>query len=182
MSKLRPIGDFGKLFAKLSFDAYMSRDPAAVLIQDVKSASFQLSTDDTDATVEFLLAVGKNPDETKGSDLRRVQRDLAYMVAILRAPSKPADERMLIGSSASCDILMPEESVSREHAWIQRQGDEYFIEDAHSTNGTWVESTCLLPGKQHKLTPGDRVTLGNTELIFLDPAGFYTFVKRLLRI
>ena len=111
-----------------------------------------------------------------------IQRDIAYMVAILRARDKPPAARMLVGSAGHCDVVIPEASVSREHVWIQRQGDDYLVEEAGSTNGTFVEKTCLLPGRTHTLQPGDRLTLGNTELTFLDAEGFYVFTKRFLKI
>ena len=182
VSVLRPIGDFGKFFAKLDQETYLARDPAAVLMQDVMEASFQLAQPGADSTVEFMLGRGKDPGQDDSQRLKGIQRDIAYMVAILRARDKPADARMLVGSAAHCDVVIPEQSVSREHVWVQRQGEEYIVEEAGSTNGTFVEQTCLLPGHRHTLRPGDRLTLGNTELTFLDPEGFYVFTKRFLRV
>ncbi len=45
---------------------------------------------------------------------------------------------MLIGRSPECDIILPDRQVSRRHARVFRQGEEYFVEDLGSKNGTWV--------------------------------------------
>lgn len=41
-----------------------------------------------------------------------------------------------IGRAADCDIALPERQVSRYHARILRQGDQYLVEDLGSKNGT----------------------------------------------
>ena len=168
MSTLRPIGDFGKLFAKLDLDTYLARDPAAALIQDVKTSSFQLAADGSQGTVEFLLATGRQTKEDSQPKIDQVQRELAYMVAILRGRNKPADARMLIGASAECDIFIPEESVSREHAWVFRQDGGYYIEDYRSTNGSWVGGE---RADEAEIANQGEFTLGSTTLMLIITGG-----------
>jgi hypothetical protein len=57
------------------------------------------------------------------------------------------------------------EVVSRIHADIRIEGDAYYIEDAGSSNGTYVNNLPLLPGNRHRLRPGDRVSLGKGDLV-----------------
>lgn len=45
---------------------------------------------------------------------------------------------LVIGRSPDCDIILPDRQVSRRHARIFRRGDNYFVEDLGSKNGTWV--------------------------------------------
>jgi len=45
---------------------------------------------------------------------------------------------LTIGRSDECDIALPDRQVSRYHARITWQGDNYFIEDLGSKNGTHV--------------------------------------------
>lgn len=52
------------------------------------------------------------------------------------------------------------EVVSRQHAAIQIQGKQYWLEDLGSTNGTYVNEVPLLPGQQHPLVFGDRIDFG----------------------
>ncbi|MBR8833234.1 MAG: FHA domain-containing protein [Stigonema ocellatum SAG 48.90 = DSM 106950] len=57
------------------------------------------------------------------------------------------------------------EIVSRIHADIRVEGDAYYIEDAGSSNGTYINNLPLLPGNRHRLRPGDRISLGKGDLV-----------------
>lgn len=61
----------------------------------------------------------------------------------------------------------PEAKVSRRHARIAHRGDEYFIEDLGSTNGTFINrGRRLLPGDRQPLRDGDEIIVGKTFLRF----------------
>lgn len=61
----------------------------------------------------------------------------------------------------------PEAKVSRRHARITRRGEQYYIEDMGSTNGTFVNrGRRLLPGDRQLLRDGDEVIVGKTFLRF----------------
>ncbi len=69
----------------------------------------------------------------------------------------------LIGRNKRCDVVLPDPNVSRRHAEVRREGDEYVIIDLDSTNGV------LLNGKEVKrarLADGGRLTLGTSDLRF----------------
>src|SRR5918912_3114229 len=77
--------------------------------------------------------------------------------------------RMTIGRSARNDLCIPEPFASRVHAEVRREGDQYFLQDLGSANGTLyngapVESTI-------HLTNGGRIQIGETEIIFDDGTG-----------
>ncbi|MGK7897152.1 MAG: FHA domain-containing protein [Xenococcus sp. (in: cyanobacteria)] len=55
--------------------------------------------------------------------------------------------------------------VSRIHANIRVEGDNYFIEDAGSSNGTYINHKPLLIGNRHRLRFGDRISLGKGDLM-----------------
>ena len=61
----------------------------------------------------------------------------------------------------------PEAKVSRRHARIIRRGEQYFIEDLGSTNGTFINrGRRLLPGDRQPLRDGDEIIVGKTFLRF----------------
>ena len=50
-------------------------------------------------------------------------------------------DEFVIGRGAECDLILPERQVSREHLRIYRQGNDFYVEDLGSKNGTWVNNT-----------------------------------------
>ena len=73
----------------------------------------------------------------------------------------------MIGRAPDSDLVMPYPQISRHHARIFRQGDQYFIEDNSSVNGTFVNDK---PVKTHLLRDGDLVRLGAVTVAFRNPA------------
>ncbi|WKZ37253.1 MAG: FHA domain-containing protein [Anaerolineales bacterium] len=59
------------------------------------------------------------------------------------------------------------QGVSRRHAMIQRVENRYEIIDLHSSNGTFLNGTRLLPSKPYELKSGAVVQLGRLKLILI---------------
>ncbi|NJK39417.1 MAG: FHA domain-containing protein [Oscillatoriales cyanobacterium RM2_1_1] len=57
------------------------------------------------------------------------------------------------------------EIVSRTHADIRVEADNYYIEDTGSSNGTYINNIPLQKGNRHRLRPGDRISLGKGDLV-----------------
>lgn len=73
------------------------------------------------------------------------------------------DEPLTIGRLPDCGIQLSDRNVSRRHAQLRRQGDAVYVIDLGSTNGTKVNG---VPVRQHRLAPGDVLTIGMTSLRF----------------
>jgi DNA-binding NtrC family response regulator len=69
-----------------------------------------------------------------------------------------------LGKSRQCDIVLPDESVSRVHAEIRRQGDAYRVLDQQSTNGMFIGGVRVTDGF---LKPGDVLALGKVQIRFM---------------
>lgn len=62
----------------------------------------------------------------------------------------------------------PSARVSRRHARIIVQNNQYLIEDLNSSNGTFINNQVrLVPRQPHQLNSGDEVRLGETRLKFV---------------
>jgi pimeloyl-ACP methyl ester carboxylesterase len=72
-------------------------------------------------------------------------------------------ERMTLGRTEDNDIPIPDGSLSRHHAAIERQGDQYVIRDTQSTNGIWLGRQRV---EAHQLSTGDVLSLGRAKLVF----------------
>lgn len=57
------------------------------------------------------------------------------------------------------------EFVSRVHAEIRLEAQNYYIEDVGSSNGTYINHLPLARGSRHRLHPGDRIALGKGDLV-----------------
>lgn len=69
-----------------------------------------------------------------------------------------------IGRAEFNDIVLPEESVSTQHAKLQRRDGVWFLVDVGSTNGTFVDGERI--AEETPLAPGTTVRFGDTSVVF----------------
>jgi hypothetical protein len=69
-----------------------------------------------------------------------------------------------IGRSRECDVVLDDAGISRRHAQLTPGPQGWLVEDLGSTNGVRVNGEPLRGARP--LTPGDRVELGSTEVVF----------------
>jgi phosphoserine phosphatase RsbU/P len=91
---------------------------------------------------------------------------------IIKYPDRTPDTfplgrlRITIGRSARNDLCIPDPFASRVHAEVRKEGDEYFLQDLGSANGTLYNGAAA--SGSIALAPGDRIQIGETEIIFED--------------
>lgn len=73
-------------------------------------------------------------------------------------------ERISIGRKAHNDIHLDASSVSGDHAVIITLGSDSFLEDLHSTNGTYVNQNTVY---KCVLQDGDEIKIGNYKFTFI---------------
>ncbi|MCR4302480.1 MAG: FHA domain-containing protein [Sulfuricaulis sp.] len=71
---------------------------------------------------------------------------------------------MKIGRKPGCEIFVDNLSVSGEHANIFTVGEDSFIQDLGSTNGTFINNKKIT---KHHLRNGDTIVIGKHSLIYL---------------
>jgi phosphoserine phosphatase RsbU/P len=76
--------------------------------------------------------------------------------------------RITIGRSARNDVCVPDPFASRVHAEVRREGDQYFLQDLGSANGTYYDGARL--DRTVALTHGGRIQIGETEIVFKEHA------------
>lgn len=67
-----------------------------------------------------------------------------------------------MGRGSGNDVLLQDSQASRQHAEISQQGDQLFIQDLGSTNGTFVNESRITSPRL--LRPGDQIRIGETTL------------------
>lgn len=73
-------------------------------------------------------------------------------------------DRMTIGRRPDSDVFLDDVTVSRDHALLVRRGDELFLDDLGSLNGSYVNRHRI---ESHKLDDGDELQIGKYKLTFL---------------
>jgi len=71
-----------------------------------------------------------------------------------------------IGRAEYNDIVLPEESVSTQHAKLQRRDGVWILQDLGSTNGTFVDGEKL--SGETPVAPGSTIRFGDASVVF-DP-------------
>jgi Protein of unknown function (DUF3662)/Inner membrane component of T3SS, cytoplasmic domain len=72
-------------------------------------------------------------------------------------------ERVLVGRSRECDVTVSDPNVSRRHIELRRGNRGWSAVDLGSTNGMKVNGRRI---GHAELNPGDRITIGVTDLTF----------------
>jgi hypothetical protein len=101
----------------------------------------------------------------------RLARSLAIAINEVRAARRPSwepdallgldwdkpDHELVVGRSATCAIVISDESVSRRHARLMPRDGAWILQDLGSTNGSFVNGSRV---GRCSLVPGDDVWLG----------------------
>jgi len=116
-----------------------SQSPSETVILDSKAslASPRLST----VVQGFLTLVGAMPGEDRFQLVKT---------------------RTVVGRKGA-DIVIDDSALSSHHFEVEARGDEFFIRDLGSTNGTLVNDTTV---RVAQLADGDTIRAGQTKLIF----------------
>jgi hypothetical protein len=117
-------------------------------------------------------AAGRPPSEiddaAAGSERTPAQRTTTPMLVCLTGDAprtyRLAEATMTIGRGHHCDIQIPTQFVSREHARIEVGAGGVDIVDLGSRNGVFVNSVRI---DREMLRHGDLVTIGETQFRFL---------------
>lgn len=83
-------------------------------------------------------------------------------------------ERLRVGRSAECDLVLRHASVSKSHAFIEYdERDVFYVCDEGSTNGTQIGGRTITPGELEVLEAGDTVRFGDVECVLVDSGVFW---------
>src|SRR5215471_1571682 len=116
--------------------------------------------------------MSKRADETRTvEDARRA----GYALLVSGASSVesirlPPGESFVLGRAPGCDIVVNDDSVSREHARL-RFGARITLEDLGSKNGTHVQGRRLAPHAEEAVGVGAVFELGSVTVVVQRPQG-----------
>ncbi|RKG91946.1 FHA domain-containing protein, partial [Corallococcus terminator] len=118
--------------------------------------------EDEDDVLDIPTDVGKRSDPAKA-----VKAPPRLELFVRLSPDGPATmmdvERFTLGRGPTCSLVVKSGRVSREHAAVVRVGNDFFIEDLGSSNGTWINHQRI---KRQKIADGDTFNLGTEAVYF----------------
>lgn len=78
----------------------------------------------------------------------------------------PLDADTTIGRSGKNDIMIKDPFISKKHALIEKKGNEYYLEDLNSSNGTFVNDEQLF--NPIRLEHSDTIKIGQISFLFVN--------------
>jgi hypothetical protein len=94
----------------------------------------------------------------------------------------PRAAPLVVGRANECDVQVLHSSVSKQHAKLSWEGDELFVEDQSSTNGTWVNSKRLEAGEATVVRPDDTLRFGQGDaFLLMSPKALFNYLSMLRR-
>ncbi|MGW0431121.1 FHA domain-containing protein [Micromonospora sp. NPDC003197] len=102
---------------------------------------------------------------------------LSPLLTVVSGPLRGASFRLrsgltMIGRGDEVDICIDDRRVSRRHATVKLLDGRVLLNDAASTNGTWLNDQRLSGVRE--VRDGDRIRIGGVELRFFDPGSATT--------
>ena len=107
------------------------------------------------------------PERRKGKAARKPRRGAPTHLVVVEGENpgtraELADAPLLIGRGSDAAIKLDDDYVSTRHARIAASGDQWFVEDLGSTNGTYIGSVRIT--QPTTITLGTQVRIGKTIL------------------
>ena len=112
--------------------------------------------------------------KTKIMDLGAYSEQLSSYLKVSYDDNVPRDifklegeeSEWTIGRNEEADIVLDNTNISRQHFKIKKDGNQYFIMDLKSANGTIVNDKNLTPGKPYPIQSGDAIYILDIEITF----------------
>ncbi len=76
---------------------------------------------------------------------------------------RAGDHALRLGRSPDNDVILRDPATSGHHARLERRGDQFWVVDLGSTNGTFVNGESV---QEKQLNHGDRLTVGQNSVHF----------------
>ena len=125
-----------------------------------------------DSTVTFHPDPATEGPDDVGVDLHEIPSGLGALI-VRRGRNAGSryvldDELTTAGRHPESDIFLDDVTVSRRHAEIVRNGEDYTVRDAGSLNGTYLNRNRV---DEAPLRDGDELQIGSFKLVFLHGGG-----------
>ncbi len=173
--KNRPLFAFYASVSKFDEEKYAAKNPHACIVYPNK---INPNTSDLYATTQLISPMMLK--KASGTSAEKAGFEMA--VALLEKTTRnPFREHIYLGRAANNDIVILDESISKAHAFFEQVGNDWYVTDVESKNGTIVHSQMLTPRRAEKIADGERLQFGSVLAQFFTPRGFHRHVLALFQ-
>ena len=148
----------------------------SIIIDEVREAMTNPIPSAGETTIIGLPAINVLPITTTGDrpltqedldTITRLSEGTALLISARGAVSGSRylldEDEITVGRDPRADILLDDSTVSRQHAVFRRVNGQFFVVDAGSLNGTYVNRQRV---DQASLKNGDEIMIGKFRLVF----------------
>ncbi len=126
------------------------------------------------------VRAGPPPPETIAIDIDGRKSRVVFRVA--KSPGTAYAGMVTVGRVATNDIVLDYGAMSKFHAYFSKDSGsgKYYLTDANSTNGTFVNGSRLAPRQKCEVAEGDTICFARVlEATFRSPGAFFDFLTTL---
>jgi len=75
-----------------------------------------------------------------------------------------SEGELIVGRQSDCSIFIDKNGMSRQHAKFNRTGQQVWLTDLHSSNGTFINNNQLMPNTPQLLRNRDKISFSNNAI------------------
>jgi hypothetical protein len=166
---------------ELSREAFARRHPHPWLLRELTDEErSQISYDVFESVTVQTSTLHQRPTAASARMAARLYKESHRfgLLPVVKGRLNLWKERVLVGRAASCDVVLPEGSVSKVHAWLQQSdGGGWRLCDAPSANGTLVDGRRVDPaGGGVAVASGAALQFGRQRCEFIESGELFDFL------
>lgn len=181
---------FVRAFGDTKLLLFRLQNPTDNLIPDLSQEN-TMPVRPTQSHFKYRTSAGKSDQQESlwkmslpGQEELRVRHSLSegpHYIAPLKKhirSGRSSPDRITVGRAQNQDLVIDHSSVSKIQAWfeIDKRG-EFYLFDAGSTNGTYVNSRPIGSRQRVQLRMGDNIRFANVEAIFCCPETIWRVLR-----
>ena len=157
---MEPVAAYIKRARETTLPAFQRLHPHLFLFKHAKGAG---GAPDTRAYIDHGVtrAYDLNFDPIPGE---------CRIVVLEKKAGNPFPDRLSIGRSAECDVVIQLAFISKVHAHLFVQGDKLTLRDNNASNSTFHNHKKLQPGAACSVKLGDILSFGGLDFELMDAA------------
>ncbi len=116
------------------------------------------------------------------SQVPTADNPVVFLLRKTEARPNPFEAGISLGRASVNDVVLPHKSISRFHAYFQRESTSarWAVADAASRNGTQADGLPLKPNVPTLLSSAHRLRVGDLDLTFLSSEAFVRWLKKVV--